>query len=98
MVALLDDSEHHGKVFNVGSNHPMSITALAEFVRNELGGDSEIRNVPYEEAFSDGFDDLQAREPDLKRVKDAIGFEPRIGLDQTVRDLADSIGRGKVRG
>ena len=98
MVALLDEPEHHGRVFNVGSNQPMTISALAEFVREELGGESEIRNVPYEEAFSDGFDDLQAREPDLKRVKEAIGFAPRIGLDQTVRDLADSMGRGKVRG
>ena len=98
MVALLDDPEHHGRVFNVGSDRPMSISALAEFVRDELGGDSEIRRVPYAEAFSDGFDDLQAREPDLKRVKEAIGFEPRIALDQTVRDLAESIGRGKVRG
>ena len=98
MVALLDEPEHHGRVFNVGSNQPMTISALAEFVREELGGESEIRNVPYEEAFSDGFDDLQAREPDLKRVKEAIGFAPRIGLDQTIRDLADSMGRGKVRG
>ncbi|HNB60892.1 MAG TPA: hypothetical protein PK308_11280, partial [Phycisphaerales bacterium] len=42
----------------------------------------------YEQAYSSGFEDLRKREPDLRRIRDAIGFAPRRNLEQTIRDLA----------
>ena len=54
--------------------------------------------VPYEEAFAAGFDDLQVRQPDLTRIREAIGFEARIPLERTIRDLAAEIaGREDAR-
>ncbi|MDX2147841.1 MAG: GDP-mannose 4,6-dehydratase [Planctomycetota bacterium] len=38
-----------------------------------------------------GFEDLRHRKPDLRRVREAIGFQPIIGLEQTIRDLAAEI-------
>jgi nucleoside-diphosphate-sugar epimerase len=47
--------------------------------------------VPYAEAFSAGFDDLLVRQPDLSRIREAVGFAPAIPLAQTIRDLAEEI-------
>ena len=44
--------------------------------------------LDYRDAFPGGFEDLRQRRPDLTRVRRAIGFEPRVALEQTIRDLA----------
>ncbi|MCA9290274.1 MAG: GDP-mannose 4,6-dehydratase [Phycisphaerales bacterium] len=85
---LLASPRGVGRVFNLGSDEPISILGLAELVRGTLGSSSPIELVPYEEAFGAGFDDLRHRQPDIGRIRDAIGFEPRITLEQTIRDLA----------
>ena len=90
IVRLFDDPRNHGRVYNIGSDTPVTIGDLAECVRDRLGSDSPIRHVPYEQAFNPGFDDLRAREPDLTRIREAIGFEPAIELERTIDDLAAS--------
>ena len=42
-------------------------------------------------AESAGFDDLQVRQPDLARIREAIGFTPAISLEQTILDLASEL-------
>lgn len=91
LVALIDDPNSRGRVFNVGRDQPISIAALAQTVIRVLGSNSEIQFVPYGEAFSVQFDDLQVRQPDLTRLRAAIGFEPRIPLERTILDVAESM-------
>ena len=85
---LLWRPETAGGVFNVGSDEPITIRALAERVVRRLNSKSALVHLPYETAYGAGFEDLRARQPDLTRVRKAIGFAPRIGLDQTIDDLA----------
>lgn len=85
---LLGTPECRGRVFNLGNDRSIEIGELALLVRDTLGSDSPIEYVPYDRAFGPGFDDLRRREPDLSRVRAAIGFEPRIPLEQTIRDIA----------
>lgn len=80
-----------GRVFNVGSDRSISIRALAELVLSITGSSSQIELLPYDRAFSSGFEDLRRREPDLTRIRGAIGFSPRIALEQTIRDLAQQM-------
>lgn len=80
-----------GRVFNIGSDESIQIRELAELVARTLGSRSPIVHVPYEQAFGVGFDDLRERRPDLTRIREAIGFRPRIGLVQTIKDLAAEI-------
>jgi UDP-glucose 4-epimerase len=80
-----------GRVFNLGRDESITIRALAERVVQTLGSRSGIRMVPYEVAFSAGFDDLQVRQPDLTRIREAIGFSPAISLEQTILDLASEL-------
>lgn len=88
---LLAEPACRGRVFNVGSDTEITIRQLAERVVAALGSRSELRTMPYEEAFPEGFEDLPRRRPDLSRLRDAVGFEPKIPLEQTIRDVAASI-------
>ncbi|MHC4217072.1 MAG: NAD-dependent epimerase/dehydratase family protein [Planctomycetota bacterium] len=93
LPSLLADAGCAGAVYNVGSDQPVEIGALAELVRETLGSRSVVVRVPYERAFGPGFDDLRHRQPDLTRLQQATGFSPRIPLAQTIRDLAGQMSR-----
>ncbi|MCC5823802.1 MAG: GDP-mannose 4,6-dehydratase [Phycisphaerales bacterium] len=88
LVRLLDSPACHGRVFNLGSDRPVTILELAETVIRTLDSRSTVRLIPYEDAYPSGFEDLRHRRPDLARVREAIGFSPGIGLEQTIRDIA----------
>lgn len=86
---LLEHPACHGRVFNLGSDEPVRIVDLARRVALALGATGvEPRLVPYDRAYGPGFEDLQQRKPDLSRVRSAIGFQPRIPLERTIRDIA----------
>lgn len=92
---LLGEPACAGRVFNVGSDEPLTISSLARMVIETVGSESRICLVPYGEAYQDGFEDLRHRRPSLERVRAAVGFEPRFGIRETIADLADEIrGRG----
>jgi len=91
---LLADRDCHGRVFNLGRDDSIEIGELATTVRDRLKSSSEIRNVSYAEVFESGFEDLQIRQPDLTRVRSAIGFEPEVDLDRTIDDIASSLAAG----
>jgi UDP-glucose 4-epimerase len=85
---MLASEACHGRVFNVGSDRAISIAALADLIVRTLGSSSTKRFLPYSEAYPRGFEDLRQRQPDLSRLREAVGFEPRIPLEQTIRDVA----------
>ena len=67
----------------------ISIDALAHKVIELAGSDSKVRYVPYEEAYEEGFEDMQRRVPDTTRARELIGFEPSAGLDEIIRMVVD---------
>jgi len=82
LLALMRTDRALGQVFNVGSDEEVTISDLAERVRGLIGGDIEIVHVPYSEAYETGFEDLRRRTPDLTKIRNLIGFEPSMGLDE----------------
>ncbi len=92
VARLLETPACRGGVYNVGSDRPISMLDLARRVTAVLGSASRVRCVPYDSVYAKGFEDLRRREPDLRRVRGAIGFEPRVPLERTIRDLAASLG------
>ena len=76
-----------GGVFNVGSDEEVTIFRLAEMVRDAAGSRSEIKLVPYAEAYAEGFEDMQRRVPDLTKLERAIGFRPRTPLATIIADV-----------
>lgn len=96
LPSLLDEPACHGRVFNLGSDQPITIMELARLVVRTLGSSSRIELVPYADAYPAGFEDLLQRRPDLTRVRRAVGFAPTITLERTIRDVAEWIGRGSA--
>ena len=72
----------------------MTIHNLAELVLKATGSKSEIRRIPYSEAYPSGFEDMQRRVPDITRINALIGFRPTRSLETI---LADVIEEQKVR-
>lgn len=91
LPALLDSPDAHGRVFNIGSDRPISIADLAQLVIGRLSSTSNIVKTPYADAYPQGFEDLRHRRPDLSRVRAITGFEPSYTLERTIADIAAEI-------
>jgi UDP-glucose 4-epimerase len=89
VINLMDCPAVRGRVFNIGNDEAISIHDLAKRVVEQLNPQAPIEFVPYEEAFGAGFEDIRHRVPDLSRIRTAIDYQPRYGLDDAIRDLAD---------
>ena len=76
-----------GQVVNVGNDEEVTILQLAERVREATGSNSEIRLVPYTEAYPEGFEDMHRRVPDVRKLERMIGFRPRTPLAQIITDV-----------
>jgi len=97
LMGLIEHSDAAGRVFNVGSQEEVTIRQLAELVKAVTGSRSEIRYIPYAEAYAPGFEDLRRRVPDTSRVRELIGWSPQISLEEIVRRVYDSM-RGDQAG
>jgi len=87
LIALLGSSACRGEVFNVGNDEEISLNDLAEKVRALVGSRSEIRHIPYADAYGPGFEDMDRRVPDLSKVRRAIGYECRHSLERVLEDV-----------
>ena len=77
-----------GKVINVGNNFEISINDLAKKVIAETNSKSEIVYVPYEEAYGDGFEDMERRVPNIELINSLVGWEPKRNLSRMISDIA----------
>jgi UDP-glucose 4-epimerase len=84
LMLLMDTPSTVGQVFNVGNGESVTIGALAEAVRDRCGSCSSIVNIPYEEAYGSGFEDMLHRRPALDKIKAATGWEPLIPLPEAL--------------
>jgi UDP-glucose 4-epimerase len=74
-----------GQVYNVGNPEEVSIRELAERIKAATGSSSPIVTIPYDEAYEAGFEDMPRRVPDITKLNAAVGFEPKVGLDEIIR-------------
>ena len=88
---VLGPKETRGELFNIGSQNEVSIEDLAAKIRDFTGSSSEIVKIPYEEAYGEGFEDMRRRVPDITKIKNAIGFEPELSLEDIIRDCVESM-------
>jgi len=89
LTKLLDSPVCFGKVINLGNSEEVSIKQLADRAIELTGSTSEIRFVPYEEAYGEGFEDMRRRVPSLERAENLIGYRPTRTLTDIINDVAD---------
>ena len=88
LLLVIDSDKAIGQVFNIGNNHQISIMDLAKRVIEITGSKSEVKKLPYSEAYPEGFEDMQRRVPDISKIKQVLGWAPEINLDQIIKDIA----------
>ncbi len=91
VFALLESNKTIGDVFNVGGLDEISINDLAKKVIASTNSKSEIKYQPYEEVYGAGFEDMQRRVPNLAKIKEFTGWQPKRDLDQIITDISASI-------
>ena len=87
LIELAKSDKAVGDIFNIGNPDPITIKELAEKVKHLTGSNSPLVYVPYEKAYEKGFEDMRHREPDITKIKDLIGFQPKIGLDEALKTI-----------
>ncbi|MBB5870811.1 UDP-glucose 4-epimerase [Allocatelliglobosispora scoriae] len=87
LVRLLDSEGAIGGTFNVGSTGEISIRDLAELIIKRCSSTSDVRLIPYDEAYESGFEDMDRRVPDTTRLETLTGWSPRLGLDDILSDV-----------
>jgi UDP-glucose 4-epimerase len=76
-----------GRVFNLGSDVPVTIRDLAEMVVRVVDPGLDIKHIPFELAFTPGFEEIAVRIPDLSRVRETIGSRAGRELEDIVREV-----------
>jgi len=93
---LLSEPATWGNVFNVGSTSEVSILELAQRVLAVTGSPSEVSLVPYDEAYTAGFEDMYRRVPDITKIAQLTGWSPTRSLDDIIRDVVADHARPRV--
>jgi len=82
LIALMNDSNINGEIFNIGSTQRINMNDLAKLVIERTKSKSEIVHIPYDQAYGPGYEDMRHRAPSLEKTKAAIGYEPKIELEE----------------
>ena len=89
LMALMVEPKAVGQVFNIGNVEEVTIRELAERVKAATDSGSRIVTIPYEQAYDSGFEDMPRRVPDLTKVRQLVGYEPEVGLDEIIRRVVE---------
>lgn len=89
LLRLLATPSAVGEVFNIGSAEEVSMLELAQKVIDATGSTSQIKLIPYSEAYPEGFEDMMRRVPDVAKLERTINFRPLTPLKQIIQDVID---------
>ncbi len=88
IIACLDNEYSYGKEFNVGSGIPTTVQELLNAEIKAFGYDPETYGI----VFSDPTPgDMFGINADISRIKDAIGWEPKVTLQQGLKAMVASL-------
>lgn len=76
-----------GRIFNIGSDKPISVRQLAEAVAAKVDPGIRIESMPYHVAYGHDFEDVRRRVPDVSRLRDTLGKVPTATLDQILDEI-----------
>lgn len=95
IVGLMNHTDSPGKVFNIGNDEETTIMDLAKRIIAMTGSKSEIEIIPFSQAYPAGFEDMHRRIPDLTKIRNLLGYEPKRNLDAILKDVIDEFRAGQ---
>lgn len=91
LVRLQNCAAARGQVFNIGSTEEITILDLAKLVIAALASKSKIELIPYDQAYTPGFEDMRRRKPRIEKLAATVGFRPATTLHETIRQTAEAV-------
>lgn len=91
VLALMENPKAIGDVFNIGGETEISMNDLALKVKEISSSNSAIRNVPYAEAYTQGFEETFRRVPDTSKIRNLTGWQPKLTLEQIIKDVVEFV-------
>ena len=88
LLLLLDDDRSIGEIFNIGSDRLITIRELAELVVARLESKSTLEYIPYEKAYSKGFEDMRRRKPSTGKLQAFVNWRAEKSLEEIIDDVA----------
>jgi len=85
LTALPNQPRAVGQVYNIGSTEEVSILELAQRVKRLTECRSELRLIPYEQAYAKGFEDMRRRVPSTDKLYQLMGWRPTKSLDEILK-------------
>jgi nucleoside-diphosphate-sugar epimerase len=89
LVRLATNPRAVGEVFNIGNMGEVTISDLAARVKELAGSCSPIHYIPYDQAYEAGFEDMPRRVPDISKIREFVGYEPKMQLDDIIRTVIE---------
>lgn len=86
LVNALDNKKIFGQVINLGSEQEVSILDLAEKIKTATDSNSDIKLIPYEKVYGEGFEDMKRRVPDISLANKVLNYQPQYNLDQIIAE------------
>ena len=93
ILALSINDKTIGEVFNLGGKGEISILDLAKLIIKQTNSKSMITFTEYEDAYATGFEEMVRRVPDISKLSNFTGWEPKLGLDRIIDDVSKSIAK-----
>ena len=84
VIRLMDTDKSVGEVVNIGNTEEVTIEELARQVKIRTGSNSQIRYIPYDQAYEPGFEDMMRRVPSVQKLEGLTGFRPRTPLAEII--------------
>jgi len=89
LAALPNQARAVGQVYNIGSTEEVSILELAYRVKRMTESRSELRLIPYDQAYAKGFEDMRRRMPSTDKIYQLVGWRPTKSLDEILRTMIE---------
>jgi UDP-glucose 4-epimerase len=89
LVGLMAELSALGQVVNVGSTEEVTIKELALLVKEMAGSESDIEYISYDKAYGPGFEDMKRRCPDISKIEELIGFQPKVNLRGIIQSVIE---------
>src|SRR5678815_78270 len=89
LLRLATNPRAVGEVFNIGNMGEVTISDLAARVKELAGSCSPIHYIPYDQAYEAGFEDMPRRVPDISKIREFVGYEPKMQLDDIIRTVIE---------
>ena len=90
LIRLMASKEKaSGQIFNVGSDEEISIKDLAQKIIELTASASKINFISYAEVYGSDFEDMLHRKPDLAKIKEAINYQPKFTLEESIEKIIE---------